>query len=65
MTNEEVLLTKILRISHQQVMAGKSYSQEEAEQYLDEDCMSLETRWSEPALLSLAEVLEKSRLSTQ
>ena len=36
MTNEEVLLTKILRISHQQVMAGKSYSQEEAEQYLDE-----------------------------
>lgn len=35
MTNEEVLLTKILKISHQQVMAGKSYSQEEVERFLD------------------------------
>lgn len=34
MTNEEVLLTKILKISHQQVMAGKSYSQEEVERFL-------------------------------
>ena len=36
MTNDEVLLTKILKISHQQVMEGKSFSQEEAERFLDQ-----------------------------
>lgn len=37
MTNsDEDLLAKILKISHQEVMAGKSYSQEEAEHYLNQ-----------------------------
>jgi hypothetical protein len=36
MTNHEDLLVKILQISHEQVMAGKSYSQKEAKRYLDE-----------------------------
>ena len=36
MTNEEILLTKILKMSHQQVTAGKSFSQEEAERFLDD-----------------------------
>lgn len=36
MTNDEELLVKILKLSHSQVMAGKSYSQEEAEQFLDQ-----------------------------
>jgi len=37
MTNkDEELLVKILNISHQNVMAGKSYSQEEAERFLDQ-----------------------------
>ena len=31
MTNDEEILVKILKLSHDQVMAGKSYSQEEAE----------------------------------
>ncbi len=35
MTNEEILLTKILKMSHHQVTAGKSFSQEEAERFLD------------------------------
>ncbi len=35
MMNEEILLTKILKVGHQQVMAGKSYSQEEVELFLD------------------------------
>ena len=36
MTNEEDLLIKILKHSHEKVMAGKSYSQEEAERFLDQ-----------------------------
>ena len=36
MTNEEDLLVKILKVSHEQVMAGKSYSQDEAERFLDQ-----------------------------
>jgi hypothetical protein len=37
MTNdEEKLLVKILKISHQDVMAGNSFSQEEAERFLDQ-----------------------------
>ena len=36
MTNDEEILVKILKLSHDQVMAGKSYSQEEAEYYLDQ-----------------------------
>ena len=36
MTNDEEILVKILKLSHDQVMAGKSYSQEEAEHYLDQ-----------------------------
>ena len=34
--NEEDLLVKILNISHRNVLAGKSYSQQEAEQFLDQ-----------------------------
>ncbi|MBQ7141838.1 MAG: hypothetical protein IJR84_02085 [Bacteroidaceae bacterium] len=34
--NEEDLLVKILNISHQEVMDGKSYSQSEVEHYLDQ-----------------------------
>lgn len=34
--NEEDLLVKILKISHRNVMAGKNYSQEEAEHFLDQ-----------------------------
>ncbi len=34
--NEEDLLVKILKISHRNVLAGKSYSQEEAERFLDQ-----------------------------
>ena len=33
--NEDVLV-KILKFSHEQVMAGKTFSQEEAERYLDQ-----------------------------
>ena len=33
---EEERLVKILQFSHGQVLAGKSYSQEEAERYLDQ-----------------------------
>ena len=36
MMNEEERLVKILQLSHCQVMAGKSYSQEEVERYLDD-----------------------------
>lgn len=36
MTNDEEILVKILKLSHDQVMGGKSYSQEEAEHYLDQ-----------------------------
>lgn len=36
MTNDEELLVKILKLSHERVMAGKSFSQEEAEHYLDQ-----------------------------
>ena len=36
MTNDEEILVKILKLSHDQVMAGKSYSQEEVEHYLDQ-----------------------------
>ena len=36
MSNEEDLLVKILMRSHEELMAGKSYSQEEAEEYLDQ-----------------------------
>ena len=35
MTNDEEILVKILKLSHDQVMAGKSYSQEEVELFLD------------------------------
>ena len=34
--NEEERLVKILQISHNQVLAGKSISQEDAERYLDQ-----------------------------
>ena len=37
MTNsKEDLLVKILKISHRNVLAGKNYSQEEAERFLDQ-----------------------------
>ena len=36
MKSEEDILVKILKLSHSQVQAGKSYSQEEAEAFLDQ-----------------------------
>ena len=36
MMNEKERLVKILQLSHSQVLAGKSYSQEEAERFLDQ-----------------------------
>ena len=36
MMSEEERLVKILQLSHSQVLAGKSFSQEEAERYLDD-----------------------------
>ena len=42
-TNED-LLVKILKISHQNVMAGKSYSQKEVERYLDQRLYELENK---------------------
>ena len=33
--NEEDLLVKILKISHRNVLVGKSYSQEETKRFLD------------------------------
>ena len=36
MTNDEELLVKILKLSHEQVLAGKTLSQEEAERFLDQ-----------------------------
>lgn len=36
MTNEDELLVKILKFSHKQVKVGKTYSQEEAERFLDQ-----------------------------
>jgi len=36
MMNDEERLVKILQLSHSQVLAGKSFSQEEAERYLDD-----------------------------
>jgi hypothetical protein len=36
MMNDEVRLVKILQISHSQAMAGKTYSQEEVDSYLDQ-----------------------------
>ena len=34
--NEEERLVKILQLSHSQILAGKSFSQEEAERFLDD-----------------------------
>ena len=39
--NEEDLLVKILKISHRNVLAGKSYSQEEAERFIDTKLQSM------------------------
>jgi len=36
MMNEEDRLVKILQLSHSQVMEGHSYSQEEADRFLDQ-----------------------------
>ena len=36
MKNDEDLLVKILKLSHKQVTAGKSFSQTEAETYLNQ-----------------------------
>ena len=36
MANDEEKLVKILQLSHAQVLAGKSYSQEEADRFLDQ-----------------------------
>ena len=33
--NDEERLVKILKLSHEQVLAGKSFSQEETDRYLD------------------------------
>ena len=44
MMNEEERLVKILQLSHSQVLAGKSYSQEEAERYLDDRLYELRNK---------------------
>lgn len=36
MANDEELLVKILKHSHEQIMSGKSYSQDEVERFLDQ-----------------------------
>ena len=36
MMNDEDRLVRILQLSHSQILAGNSYSQEEAEQFLDQ-----------------------------
>lgn len=36
MANDEDLLVKILKHSHEQIMSGKSYSQDEVERFLDQ-----------------------------
>jgi hypothetical protein len=36
MKHDDELLIKILKLSHEQIMAGKSYSQEEAERSLED-----------------------------
>jgi hypothetical protein len=37
------VLVKILKFSHEQVMAGKTYSQEEAERFLDQRLYEFKT----------------------
>lgn len=51
MTNNDKLLEKILHISHEQVLAGKSCSQEEAERYLDERLYEKTIELSERTML--------------
>ena len=51
MTNNDDLLVRILHISHEQVMAGESYSQEEVERYLDERLYEKTTELSERTML--------------
>lgn len=41
---DEELLVKILKISHRNVMDGKSYSQEEVERFLDQRFYELEDK---------------------
>ena len=41
---DEDLLVKILKISHRNVLAGKSFSQEEVERYLDERLYEIENK---------------------
>ena len=41
--NEEDLLVKFLKISHRNMLAGKSYSQKEAERFLDDRLLSEKT----------------------
>ena len=41
--NVEDLLVKFLKISHRNMLAGKSYSQEEAERFLDDRLLSEKT----------------------
>lgn len=36
MRSEDEKLVKLLQLSHSQILSGKSYSQEEAERYLDQ-----------------------------
>ena len=36
MMNDEERLVRILQLSHSQILAGNSYSQEEAEHFLDQ-----------------------------
>ena len=43
--NDEEILVKILTLSHKQVLAGKSFSQEETERYLDQRLFSSTTSY--------------------
>ena len=47
MTNDDELLVKILKLSHERVMDGKSFSQEEAERYLDQRLYELSPKIQE------------------
>ena len=44
MMSDEERLVKILQLSHSQVLAGKSFSQEEVERYLDDRLYEFSTQ---------------------
>lgn len=64
--NEEDLLVKFLKISHRNMLAGKSYSQEEAERFLDDRLLSEKTMLERMGyFIWFPFMFLKSRLHTQ